>query len=190
MENFEKIEGTANRSTNYVCDGQIFVKNFTLKEKIYLRCHSWRENCELTAELQHGYLNFVKDVTTPLSTLLLKTAKVKNVQQTFPSLRQKYDLKNNGGMLMQMFFFAFYNYIDSHWKQKKYHMVCSQLGVVFEKQILRLSASTGEREGCCAESEYAILIFESIFFCLKMSELFVKFMERVSPSKEKKFKKL
>ena len=65
MEIYEKIEGRRKGSVNYISEGYIFVKNLTAKDKIYLRCHMWRDRCKGTAGLQHGFLSIVKKCDHP-----------------------------------------------------------------------------------------------------------------------------
>ena len=60
MNNYEKIEGKREGSVNYVSKGFIFVKNLAVKNKIYLRCHRWRDQCKGTAEVHSGFLSIVK----------------------------------------------------------------------------------------------------------------------------------
>ena len=65
MNNYEKIEGRRKGSVNYVSEVFIFVKNSAVKDKIYLRCYRWHDQCKGTAELNCGFLSIVKKCDHP-----------------------------------------------------------------------------------------------------------------------------
>ena len=100
MNNYEKIEGKRKGSVNYVSEGFIFVKNLAVKDKIYLRCHRWRDQCKGTAEIHSGFLSIVKKCDHPPEHNAVKRRKTESVikhtaETTCTSLRQIYDENAN-----------------------------------------------------------------------------------------------